>query len=152
MLLRLVLLIAAWQGPVPWCHNHAAQASAEAAPWLAEHLQTHHRAADPGQRVWLGSELGWHFHADFPTRPVGDDEPSPGQPPAEFPASSVSSLRAADGSSGERLQGLIERLLPAEHDATLGAATERLARSPGNFFAGYAATLPLPLRFCILRC
>jgi len=153
VLLRLVLLIAAWQGPVPWCHTHAAQASADTAPWLAEHLQTHHSAADPGQRIWLGSELGWHFHADFPTRPVGDDEPRPGQPPAEFPASCVSSLRAADGASGERLLVLTERLLPVEHDVTLVAVTERLlASSPGNFFTDYAAALPLPLRFCILRC
>ena len=153
VLLRLVLLIAAWQGPIPWCHSHAAQATAESAGWLAEHLQTHHRQTHHRQQASPGSGLlGWHFHADFPARPVGE-APQPGQPPAEFPAGTVGGGRVADFYSGERLIPLSQ--VPAAEDPCLArayAAERALASSPTGFFDGYAATLPLPLRFCILRC
>jgi|GEM_PF-967254 len=154
LLLRLVLLIAAWQGPIPWCHSHAPQATAEMGTWLADHLHSHHGPADQ-QRPNARSSglLGWHFHADFPTRPVGDEEPSPGQPPAEFPASSVGGLRVADWHSGDRLVALSQWLMPAKPCSAFSSATDRaLASAPGSFFDGYAATLPLPLRFSILRC
>lgn len=154
LMLRLVLLIAAWQGPIPWCHSHAAQATAETETWLAEHLDSHHGQTPHSWQISHGSGLlGWHFHADFPTRPVGDDEPRPGQPPAEFPASSVGGLRVADWHSGDRLLPLSQWLMPVEPCLVFSSATERaLACAPGSFFDGYAATLPLPLRFSILRC
>ncbi len=149
VLLRLVLLIAAWQGPIPWCHSHAAQATAESGSWLAEHLKSHH-----GPQTSRGSSLlGWHFHADFPAKPVGDEQPGPRQPPAEFPAGTVGGCRVADFYSGERLIPLSQ--LPAAENPCLArayAAERALASSPTGFFDGYAAALPLPLRFCILRC
>lgn len=152
VLLRLVLLFAAWQGPIPWCHNHPAGTAAESTTWLAEHLRSHHGPADQQRRdARSDGLLGWHFHADFPTRPVGDEEPRPGQPPAEFPASSVGSLRVADLHSGDRPLPLRHLLTPVAPGPAFAFATA-LSNAPSNFFAGYAATLPLPLRFCILRC
>src|SRR5690606_5566019 len=92
VLLRLVLLIAAWQGPIPWCHSHTAHATADSAGWLANHINAHH-----GQQAARGSGLlGWHFHAVFPAMPVGDEQRGPGKPHAEFPASAVGGCRVAD--------------------------------------------------------
>jgi len=154
LLLRLVLLIAAWQGPIPWCHSHAPQATAETGTWLAEHLQSHHQESPDSRQGSRGNGLlGWHFHADFPTRPTGDEAPTPGQPPAEFPASSVGGLRVADWHGGDRQLALSQWLLPAKPCSVFSSTIERaLTCAPGSFFDGYAATLPLPLRFSILRC
>ena len=159
MLLRLVLLLAAWQGPIPWCHSHAAQATDDSGSWLAEHLSSHHKSsaqdgASQGIPAARASEgLGWHFHADFPARPTGDQDPGSEPLPAEFPANPLVNQRVADWQSGDRPMPLSQLLMPAVSCLAFSSATERaLLRSPGNFFDGYAAALPLPLRFCILRC
>lgn len=151
VLLRLVLLLAAWQGPIPWCHNHATGVTAESTTWLIEHLKSHHRSVEPQcQAACHQGLLGWHFHADFPMRPAGDEGSQPGQLPSEFPASTISDVRIADASGNGRLLTLSPRL--SAEPGPADAWTTALANSPVSFFDGYAATLPLPLRFCILRC
>ena len=82
VVLRYLLVLTVWQGPVLWCHCHGTLANAAQVNScdsnlgiLAEHLQDYHSQVDPFANLFFG----WHFHVDLPTSDVNDpgssDEP-----------------------------------------------------------------------------
>lgn len=145
--LRLVLLVAAWQGPIPWCHGHAGASSQDSPAWLVEHLHLYH-GGEPGR--W--EIFGWHLHADFLRSPLGDEDPSRGGSPPEFPVSLVAGARTIADAAAPPAD--VARWVPVAIDCD-GDATAfgcALAAHGHHFFASYATDLPLPLRFSILRC
>lgn len=151
LMLRLVLLLAAWQGPIPWCHSHGSVAagSEQSLNWLGEHLRCYHGAIAADCEAFFG----WHIHADFPIKPIDGPDQSPGKCPAEFPVKIVGGSRLADTQGDDELTAL--RLLSALDSPCLGrsiASQPVLAALSTHFFDCYAATLPLPLRFCVQRC
>jgi hypothetical protein len=143
--LRICVVLAAWQGPIPWFHSHGTLAQASDDLWLIKHLQSCHKAGGTCSQECLG----WHFHCGFPGTPTDDAGPSPDgvrhiAPVIVTASCSVSPLSASQ--------------LPA---ATMlctvdDAADSAFALLPGtsryHFFDAFAPALALPLRFCCLNC
>lgn len=147
--LRCLLVVAAWQAPLPFWHNHGtlASASAESATWLSAHLRKHHATVDP----LAPRALGWHVHFAFPDA----DEEAPGGPDRGRQPG-VTALELAAWDACIRLQAAAQSH-PADDvftAARLPFACPRpgVGRRPGGFFMDFAAHLPLPVRLGVLRC
>ncbi len=142
--LRCLLLIAAWQGPIPWCHNHGVpgDAGAQTASWLGDHWRCYHASAAPQTE----RRLGWHVHFDFANPERGADD-SQSQPQPVIASTQLSATIVA----GEdvRLPG---ELLSAQLDAKSHARSVQDGAVAAHFFDGFAPTLSPPLRFCVARC
>ena len=95
--MRCLLVIAAWQAPLPFWHHHGtlATASAENTTWLAKHLRAHHPAVDPLLQV----AFGWHLHFAYPD---ADDAPPGGPHPMR--QSGVTTIERASWDACGRLQ------------------------------------------------
>lgn len=147
--LRCLLLIVAWQGPLPWCHCHEEVASAPGgiSCWLASHLRTHH----PSMLPLASAVLGWHVHFDYPC-PNEDEEGRSGHhEPSRLPGSSAAEQMAS--SILESASGVSQPLPTVDGDpAATSVAASDPARVNAHFFDDYAPSLALPLRFCIARC
>ena len=145
--LRCLLILCLWQGPLPVWHTHGTLVDAPEASrsWLAEHLETHHPTVDPCDVVFFG----WHVHFEVPhSEDDPDDVPSP---------SLRNPVVIAASSDGGRLSG--SGLLPRGTDASHPLALRPLVVSPRpprsarrGFFPDDAASLPLPLRIGVARC
>ena len=143
--LRVCVVLAAWQGPIPWFHSHGTLAQACDDLWLIEHLRFYHSAAQT-----CPSECsGWHFHYGFPGSPADDSGPAP-----DGALHQATVMEAAARCSG---------LLSAWHApplAAIGTADDVVGSACGispeairfHFFDAFAPTLALPLRFCCLIC
>jgi len=147
--MRCLLVIAAWQAPLPFWHNHGtlASQSAESPIWLAKHLRTHHAAVD----LRATREFGWHVHFAFPDV----DEEAPGTPDRGRQPG-VTALELAAWDACALLQAAADShaaddVLPV---ARLPFACPRpgVGRRPGGFFMDFAPHLPLPVRLGVLRC
>lgn len=145
--LRWLLLLAAWQGPIPWCHSHGTLSSSPSlSPWLVEHLQSHHPCVDPAAQL----TFGWHFHTRMPGDPREDpDEPSaPDQerlPLTNSGDSLATCLVRASIASPLPLASL-EHRLPASL-----VAVRYDGASSAHFFDSFAPDLALPMRLCVSR-
>lgn len=148
-IVRCLLVIAAWQAPLPFWHNHGtlAHATADTASWLVQHLRTHHPAIDPVCHF----VFGWHCH--FADPQSGDE--SPGAPkPNRLLLVVETDLGSWDGLS--RLPA--PRACHADHgvltvSGVASATHARIAlRRLGGFFTDFAPDLPLPVRLGALRC
>jgi hypothetical protein len=144
MLLRLCLLLVAWQGPIPWGHAHGTLAnSAEtAAAWLGGHLQTHHAAISPFANVFLG----WHWHVDFPSRGCDDESR---QEQERLPAGGSASellLAAGQGAGCWWQASCAKTACPAE------GLRFRHSASAAHFWDCFAPSLALPVRLGTMRC
>lgn len=148
--LRCVLLVVAWQGPVPWCHAHDAGSvdSGDRDVRLLEHLCSYHA----GEALADAPSLGWHIHVDFPHQPASGTDSTPLGAEFEFSSRLAGDSRVADPSGDSVLAGL------ALGDPLLGAPAGQfsgrgLMSGCGHlFFEAYASSLPLPLRFGVIRC
>jgi hypothetical protein len=108
-LARLSLIVSLWHAPVPWVHQHSADA-----PDLTVHLATHH-AHDHGEAC------GWHMHCELPLwghtddgAPTGDHSESPGRlffDPAASPSSEIGPVGAV------AVTTLVEWPVPSLSDA-----------------------------------
>lgn len=147
--MRCLLVIAAWQAPLPFWHNHGtlASQSAESPIWLAKHLRTHHATVD----LRATREFGWHVHFAFPDA----DEEAPGAPDRGRQPG-VTALELAAWDACARLQAAAD-----SHAADDVLPVARLpfacplpggGRRPGGFFMDFAPHLPLPVRLGVLRC
>lgn len=146
----LVLLAVAWQGPVPCCHCHGTLARPGSLPfsWLAAHLQASH----PRTALFGDQYFGWHVHFGSPLAPNGDPAGSSRTDQNRISTASSSNVIRA---IGEAVRDGESRLM----DVTTRVASNRAPRlewralglANRTFFANFAATLPLPLRFGILR-
>ncbi len=71
VLLRSLLVVALWTGPVPWAHSHDLSL-----PGMAEHLAKYHQ----GQNSLC---VGWHWHYSTSDgqNPASPDQNHPDHPP-----------------------------------------------------------------------
>lgn len=144
---RCLLLIAAWQGPLPWCHSHGV-VTAESESWLRAHVSLYH----PGETIDAASPLGMHFHVEFPKGSGDDDAPDPAvltcqtsSPRADHEAESLG-LSADDLIGGDKCAWAFADLKASSN------ARVAVGRSPQGFFESFASDLALPLRLGIIRC
>ncbi len=149
--LRLVLVVCAWQGPLPVVHAHAAavdsvdDSAAESSTCLVEHLRTWHC----GDEACSGECREWHLHFEYP-------HPSHDGTPTSQPAKDrLATIAAADFDAASSACGTPSQ--PAsfsiDHDGRERSQLPSLGRNAAaHFFDGFAPTLPLPLRFGVMRC
>lgn len=144
---RCLLLIAAWQGPIPWCHCHGTLANTAQASstWLAEHLISYHSTA----LAFLNVDFGWHFHVAFPSKPGDDDGSSPMQHRELLPQTNSSTMLVDCARQLAEIASVEAVPFSQIASARLEANAPTLS---AHFFDGFAPSLPLPLRFCIARC
>lgn len=149
--LYLLLLLSVWQGPLPWLHSHSTLIDPIQGQnlWLLKHLEKHHAdcVVEETQEC-----LGWHLHIFFPHHhPESEqDEHSPA-PQKQFRV----------GSNGAHLTADLLRLLcelsipdfmsPQTLKADLWMLCQQSSRI-ACFYETFATELPLPLRFCVIRC
>jgi hypothetical protein len=148
--LRCLLCMAAWQGPIPWVHCHSTQAdsSSEASSWLVAHLRLHHPTVDSHAHGFLP----WHLHAE-PPGCLPDDPSQPRVPRPERLL--IASLGDAIASSLERSTGMsgpVAVPLALPQGSLLAAAGSNQTPCSGHFFDAFAVALSLPLRFGVARC
>ncbi len=147
--LRCCLLLASWQGPIPWCHCHGALAGDldVANPSLAQHLFLRH-PAKPGISQL---NFGWHMHCDFPGSP--DDDPhhksdhARGIKPVVVPCDHGLDYAVRPSLSFWMLANIAGN----RTEEPLGSLAGQQHRS-AHFFDAFAPTLALPVRFCVLNC
>jgi hypothetical protein len=149
-LLRCLLVIAAWQAPLPFCHNHGTlgNATKDSPFWLAEHLRTHHTSIDPSS----SSVFGWHVHFALPE--PGEESSNEPNPPRQQCVLATSGLSSWDGFA--RLQppsapGTCHDFAVASSDAHVNHVCSAFRHS-GGFFTEFAPDMPLPVRLGVLRC
>lgn len=144
---RCLLLIAAWQGPLPWCHSHGVVTS-ESDAWLRAHVSRYH----PGETLDGTSPLGMHFHVEFPQGGDEEDAPSP-----MVLTCQTASPRADHEAESPRMSGddlfAGDKYVWAMHDLkSMTFARFTSGRPPRGFFESFASDLALPLRLGIIRC
>lgn len=141
LLLRLVLVLAVWTGPVPYCHCHGTlnDASAQSFGWLGKHLQACHETDD----LFADIDFGWHLHLPDPAEEDTDQPEWLSWSGGGSKTVSCISLNCLDG-YGYSVWMLTPQ--PPAPSATAAVAKGR------TFFGSFAPTLPLPLRFGVIRC
>lgn len=148
--LRLLLLIVAWQGPIPWCHAHDAGLVDPGVGdvRLLEHLRFYHA----GESLAAARTLGWHFHVDFPHQSTPGTDSTPLGAEFEFSSRMAGDLRVAESGWGPVLSGLALWNLPLGELADHVSGRALKSGHGHRFFDAFASSLPLPLRFGVLRC
>lgn len=148
--LRFVLLIVAWQGPMPWCHSHDIGVTDPVASdvRLLAHLCTYHA----GESLAAAQPLGWHLHVDFPHQPTQGSDSTPLGAEFEFSSRLVGDSRLAEASWGDLLAELAFWNLPLREPAEHVSGRALMSGRGHRFFDAYASSLPLPLRFGVIRC
>lgn len=143
----LVLLAVSWQGPTPCLHCHETRVRATDQPfsWLAAHLQASH----PGTGELDDEFLGWHLHFGLPN---GDPTvPSPTEQ-SRIPSSASANVLRAIGEASRDVESRIVCFSPRVVSSRAPWIEWRaLGLANRTFFENFAADLPLPLRFGILR-
>jgi hypothetical protein len=143
----LLIVWAAWQGPVPWCHAHGTLGNTEvdSHAFLRSHLSSHHAAIDPCGDL----HFCWHVHYDFPTQ--GNESPNQD---GNRPVRTTNAELTTSGLNNLVRIAAIDCLNAAAD--TTGCATLAAQLTPADgaqhFFDGFAPELAPPLRFGILRC
>jgi hypothetical protein len=113
--LRVCLLLAVCNAPLPLAHSHAALIRGGAAPELLAHLKHYHPSASWCQCLLLG----WHFHL-IPAREgsrEGGDSPRSPSPPEAMAASPERDVRTCQAAASESSDALF-----ASRVASLAAA------------------------------
>lgn len=139
-LLRLVLVLAVWTGPVPYCHCHGTlnDASAQSFDWLGRHLQAYHGTDD----LFAEIDFGWHLHLPDP---VEEDTDQQEWLSCWDSSKTISSTgQVCLGGHGYAVA------IRSAYSPTFGAMTA--VGNSRSFFSSFAPTLPLPLRFGVIRC
>lgn len=144
--LRFLLVFVAWQGPIPYvhCHGTLANSSDQHSSWLTEHLH-HHASVGTDASV----NFGWHLHTSVPGSESDDShEPKHKQdlPFLKFGATDAltDTVSRCSGSSDWAFN-------LAQPRCSELVVVKTLDRLHTHFFDSFAPTLPLPLRFSILR-
>lgn len=144
-ILRVLLIFAAWTGPVPYLHCHCSlrTATGEYAARLSEHLRTQHTRT----AMYSDEGIGWHFHYCNCNLPGDELGQNGGQRILPGPNCRASIDHAAADQD-------FARLFAPALDLPDGSATldDSPAVVPTSFYLNYAASLPLPLRFGVVRC
>lgn len=142
VILRVVLLLVVWNGPLPYCHCHGTLQSVtfENASWLFKHLKSHHGDT----MLYADTTFGWHLHFRSPA-PWEDNQESSTN--CYSPCQPVLGSNAVPHSEPR----IIAYVCDLVHSESRPQLVEReFAANP--FYENYAAALPLPLRFGVSRC
>lgn len=147
--LRCLLLVCAWQGPLPcWhCHCESAEASRHYSISHVEHLRCCHH-----ERVGDSLDLlDWHIHLGNSIATCCDMHSAT--------ESDQDCLPLAKGLDSEFLSTLRDSgyshlpSMPCCDDSErIFVLRREQSKRIDHFFDGFASSLPLPLRFCISRC
>jgi hypothetical protein len=144
-----LLLIAACQTPLPWCHSHGSLAGTGTldSSWMSTHLRTHHGAMDTIPQA----SLGWHWHLDYARLPAECPGQRSQDEPERLPGSSAGELLVT---SIARTATEVTSFNAVDLVADAGVSYEASAarRWPAQFFSASAPTVPLSVRFCVARC
>jgi len=142
----LVMVLVALQGPIPWCHCHGTLAnSPDSFSWLGDHLQSYHVSVSPLANV----VFDWHFHVEMPNSSSDDPDQSSDLDRDRLPITSSTdrlSVQLADSARSTCQAVLVTDL---KHECANALLVD--SQNSANFFDAFAPTLPLPLRFCVLR-
>ncbi len=138
---RILLLLAVWTGPIPYCHCHGTMIGVDAncPSWLLNHLQAFH--ADSPLRTDVS--LGWHLH--FSTPENSEDGESTWAKWLSF-----SGTPSAVSACLQDLR-LADRLILPLWNVTC-RNSQPIASRVAFFFESFAPSLPLPLRLGVIRC
>lgn len=149
-LLRVLLLLTLWNGPLPWLDHHGDVS--QDAPELAEHLKRFHTR---GGRLVVPTS-GWHIHWVLPPCPDEDapvpvDEPL-GDRPAAPHAVPIGAATAAETSQSS-LSAHFAAAQPANPqplvcDSTWRAVPGCRLRDPAPLFSDGSVLT----RLCVLQC
>jgi len=141
--LRCWLLLAAWQGPFPWCHSHAGLID-ETGERLRAHLSIYH----PGESIDADIPPGMHFHVEFPHGDEDNFSPfavvliSEHSPHRSDPFEEPAGWSGGDGMACHQDASALSDL----------RGRGVCQRTPRGFFETFASDLALPLRLGIIRC
>lgn len=146
-LVRCLLVISAWQAPLPFWHSHGTLADTppDMPVWLASHLRAAHKTVDPQATV----ALGWHLHFALPA--ANDSSPdAPARARDPLAALTVAATAAVEVADLEPLPS------PAATNDTRRLTAFRVPPGTvpsggGSFFRHYAPEIPLPLRLGVSR-
>ena len=138
---RVILLLAVWTGPIPYCHSHGTLVGAETtcSGYLINHLQAFHTDAP----LFANVDFGWHVHFSVPTNSE-EDEPTQ----TKWLSNPCSATTVSASLQG--LRSLDPWIFPA-CNLTLGQS-KPAAHAVKFFFEDYAPSLALPLRLGVIRC
>lgn len=142
----LVLVLVALQGPIPWCHCHSTLAnSPDSFSWLGDHLRSHHVSVSPVANHFFG----WHFHVDLSNSSSENPDQPANQDRDRLPTANTTdglTVLLADNAGSEHQTVLVDdRSYKCVHAMLVGS------QNAAHFFDSFAPTLPLPLRFCVMR-
>ena len=147
--LRCCLLLASWQGPIPWCHCHGALAAdlEVANPSLVQHLQLRHPTLAGSSQL----EFGWHMHCDFPGSP--DDDPHHRSDHARCISPVIVPCdHALDYAVRPCMDCWILANVASNRTDEVSGSLAGSQHRTVHFFDAFAPTLALPLRFGVLNC
>ncbi|QDU30203.1 hypothetical protein ETAA8_53220 [Anatilimnocola aggregata] len=147
-LLRCLLLVVAWQGPLPWCHAHGTlgNCSEVANCSLQEHLRSHH----PGTNLFGDIFFSWHVHVDLPQPGSESEESDETELPRTPAVESIDLVGHALSRAWESSNPIAVDADCECHDLNCGRQVHSACSQ--HFLANFATSLPLPLRFCVARC
>lgn len=147
----MLLILLAWQGPIPVCHAHATlNANELPSPELASHLIADHSLAD----IKGDDYIGWHWHWIMPDELLTKHSESGSHSPSDE-HSSISDLRPIiQMESPELEQGTIPCFREVVCDSVDIRHRQSLRRQdlPTSFLMTFASDLSLPERLSVYRC
>jgi hypothetical protein len=147
----MLLILLAWQGPIPVCHAHATLKATELpSPELASHLIADHSFAD----ISGDDFIDWHWHWIMPDELLTKHSES-GTNPISDEQSSLSELRPIMQIESPTLeQGTTVCFLEVVCDYVDIWHRQNLRRQdlPTSFLMTFASDLSLPERLSVYRC
>jgi hypothetical protein len=147
--LQCLLLVTAWNGPIPYCHSHGtlANTSSSLRGWLGEHLQTYHSDVS----LFANQLFNWHFHVQLPSQPGSDPEDDSQRLPQSAPP-----VMASDANlfATGRVGSVAPEFSLADLQLSFGcsSASRPTSAQADDFYGAFAPTLAVPLRFGVMRC
>ncbi|RCS53899.1 hypothetical protein DTL42_01650 [Bremerella cremea] len=142
--LRCFVMFAVWTGPIPYLHCHGALDSVTGTGYvqLAKHLSRHHKC----DSSCIAKSYSWHFHLAVPT---GEEEGT--IPPSQcLSADGMTTNQSSDWDDCQLAASLAHPFLQ-DKGMCVAPVADSVFLSRG-FYDSYARTLPLPMRFSVVRC
>lgn len=153
--MHLLLILLAWQGPVPICHAHGTLATDTLhSPELAGHLVEAHADLNPTADIFFD----WHWHWVLPCELASHPGSSEYEHSNQFPGGhhyhgqwESSVILANDSVAEQSCDGQWYPLPQYKYSNDDLSSTLKLGL-PTHFLQNFAAQLSLPQRLCVFRC
>lgn len=153
--MHLLLMLLAWQGPVPICHAHGTLATDSLnSPELAGHLVQAHSDLNPTADIFFDWHWHWVLPCELASHPGSTDHEQSNQFPGGHHCHGEweSSIILANDTVAE--QSWSERWypLPEFTYANTDLTPALKLGLPSHFLQNFAAELSLPQRLSVYRC